>query len=87
MEMKVRWESSLEKIPFNDVAPLGNCIMLFSLSGYSVCVFGSRMFLFFFFFFFTYLGMQDLSSPTRDPAHPPCSGSAESSPLGHQCVC
>ena len=52
MEMKVRWESSLEKIPFNDVAPLGNCIMLFSLSGYSVCVFGSRMFLFFFFFFF-----------------------------------
>lgn len=52
MEMKVRWESSLEKIPFNDVAPLGNCIMLFSLSGYSVCVFGSRMFLFLFFFFY-----------------------------------
>lgn len=52
MEMKVRWESSLEKIPFNDVAPLGNCIMLFSLSGYSVCVFGSRMFLGFFFFFY-----------------------------------
>lgn len=52
MEMKVRWESSLEKIPFNDVAPLGNCIMLFSLSGYSVCVFGSRMFLVFFFFFY-----------------------------------
>ena len=29
-------------------------------------------------------GMWDLSFPTRDRTHAPCSGSAESSPLDHQ---
>ena len=46
---------------------------------------------FLFFFFFggggcggTLCGLQDLSSPTRDRTHAPCSGSTESYPLDHQ---
>ena len=36
------------------------------------------------FFGYTVCGMQDLSSPTRDQTHAPCSGSAESQVLDHQ---
>ena len=38
MEMKVRWESTLEKMPFNDVVPLGNCVMLFSFFKWIYCM-------------------------------------------------